>query len=105
MLRWQNDQGTRMRQEYTVLEVSQDGQVKVNPESYSTWLLDNTTDSESDGNKDPEIKLKRSAAEAALDKKLSDLSNTYLHPENWEYVNAAWTYNPKTKMISILVCI
>ncbi len=38
LLRWQNDQGQRMRQEYTAYEITADGQVTVNPQNFSEWM-------------------------------------------------------------------
>ena len=43
MLRWQNDQGKRMRQEYIACLVKDDGSVGTNPEEFVEWLRNPAT--------------------------------------------------------------
>lgn len=89
LLRWQNDQGQRLRQEYTAYGLSADGKVIVNPEAFSDWLKqpaetgDITIDREQN-------KRWHAAAEAAADKRLAEVSNLQLHPENNQWVSGAW---------------
>lgn len=89
MLRWQNDQGMRMRQEYTALLVDESGKTETNPESFSQWLLIAGEDGNSTGDKDQAAML-INAAKKAMDKRLGEVSNADLHPENRELINAGW---------------
>jgi len=95
LLRWQNDQGQRRRQEYTAYGVTADGRVSINPESFSGWLKqpaktgDITTDRKQN-------KQWFTAAEQAADRRLAEVSNLHLHPENNQWVSGAWVeYTPK----------
>lgn len=89
LLRWQNDQGSRMRQEFATYEVTADSSITFNPQGFSEWLKqaaqtgDITTD-----RKQNEAWF--SAAENAADQRLAEVSNQYLHPENMQWVSAAW---------------
>lgn len=89
LLRWQNDQGQRMRQEYTAYGIAPDGQVTVNPQTFSEWLKQPaktgkiTTDREQN-------KTWFAAAEEAADLRLAEVSNQHLHPENNQWVSSAW---------------
>ena len=89
LLRWQNDQGQRMRQEYTAYDIATDGKVKVNPQNFSEWLKlpaeigDVTIDREKNS-------LWFEAAEEAADQRLGEVSNQHLHPENNQWVAGAW---------------
>ncbi len=89
LLRWQNDQGQRMRQEYTAYEISADAQVTVNPQTFSEWLKqpaqagDVTVDREQN-------KSWFEATESAADRRLAEVSNQHLHPENNQWVSGAW---------------
>lgn len=89
MLRWQNDQGMRMRQEYTALLVDESGKTETNPESFSQWLLIAGKDGNSAGDKD-QAAILINAAKKAMDKRLGEVSNADLHPENRELINAGW---------------
>ena len=89
ILRWQNDQGQRMRQEYTVYGISEEGAVTTNPHSFSEWLKQPaetgavTTDREQN-------KTWFGAAEAAAEQRLYEVSNRQLHPENNQWVSGGW---------------
>ncbi|MCF6209532.1 MAG: hypothetical protein L3K24_02400 [Gammaproteobacteria bacterium] len=89
LLRWQNDQGQRMRQEYTAYEIAADGQVTVNPQAFSEWLKqpaqtgDVTIDREQN-------RSWFEATEGAADRRLAEVSNQHLHPENNQWVSGAW---------------
>jgi len=89
LLRWQNDQGQRMRQEYTAYEIAADGQVTVNPQTFSEWLKQPAQTG--DVNIDREQnKSWFEATEAAADQRLAEVSNQHLHPENNQWVSGAW---------------
>lgn len=89
MLRWQNDQGSRMRQEFAIQLINKSGLSLRNPESFLMWLLRPAQDG---GNAIPLEKGRELFASAmqALDGRLKEISNTDLHPENLQPVSAAW---------------
>ena len=89
LLRWQNEQGRRMRQEFVMINVDGRDVVEMNPESVSDWL----GHSGIDGAGVPESSTSEvwlTAAKQALDRRLLEVSNTDLHPENLEWAAAAW---------------
>ncbi len=90
VLRWQNDQGRRMRQELTVVRINRNGRVDTDPKAFSHWLLASPA---ADGSLLPareEAKSWMEAAEAALDQRLGQVSNQDLHPENRQWISGAW---------------
>jgi len=89
LLRWQNDQGQRMRQEFTAYQIAADGQVIVNSQTFSEWLKQpaQTGDVIIDREQNKEW---FSSAEAAADQRLAEVSNHNLHPENSQWVSGAW---------------
>jgi len=90
MLRWQNDQGIRMREELVSLSVDQDGEAQVNPEEISDWLMASVADGNgSKLNKEDrrQILLK---SNAALDDVLFEKSNKNLYPENRQSLAVAF---------------
>jgi ERCC4-related helicase len=89
LLRWQNDQGQRMRQEYTAYEMAEDGQVTINPEKFSEWLKQPAKTGELSTSKEHNKKCFISAEKAA-DQRLSEISNQNLHPENNQWISGAW---------------
>lgn len=89
ILRWQNDQGRRMRQEYTVARVQENARVDTNPQDFAEWLLKPAFDGELHPDK-PTAKSWFQAAENATDKRLGAVSNTDLHPENRQWVSGGW---------------
>jgi len=89
LLRWQNDQGQRMRQEYTAYEMAENGQVTINPEAFSEWLIQPAKTGELSTNKEHNKKCFISAEKAA-DQRLAEVSNQHLHPENNQWVSGAW---------------
>ena len=89
LLRWQNDQGQRRRQEYTAYGITADGRVSVNPEFFGEWLKQPSQTG------DVEIEREQNkhwfaAAEQAADRRLAEVSNQHLHPENNQWVSGAW---------------
>ncbi len=90
LLRWQNDQGKRLRQEYTAYKIAVDGRVTVNPQTFSEWLKQ---PAETGGVASIEREQNSSwfvAAEGAADRRLAEVSNQHLHPENNQWVSGAW---------------
>lgn len=89
LLRWQNDQGQRRRQEYTAYAITADGRVVVNPGSFSIWLaLPAETGMVEIDRKENDRWFK--AAENAADQRLAQVSNPHLHPENIQWISGAW---------------
>lgn len=89
MLRWQNDQGLRMRKEFTTLLIDEAGKVSVNPTVFSEWLLQQPVDRNCAGSKEVGRALAQ-AAEEAISQRLADISNASLHPESRQFINAGW---------------
>jgi hypothetical protein len=92
ILRWQNDQGNRLRQEFTVYQLLKNGKVETNPQAFGEWLKQPAVTGQiaTDKERNPEL-LKK--AEQAADKRLAQVSNQYLQPENHQWVTAAWIEN------------
>jgi len=89
ILRWQNDQGMRMREEFAALVVDAQGKPKLNPPEFSQWLLQLA----SDGGRFPGQTRARELLDSmttALDTRLSQISNVHLHPENRQLVASLW---------------
>jgi len=89
LLRWQNEQGRRLRQEFTVFSVTPGGEVTVNPESFFNWLSKPSITGSVLVDK-KENKFLFSAIEKAADDKLQQSSNFLLHPENKQWLSSAW---------------
>jgi superfamily II DNA or RNA helicase len=90
MLRWQDERGRRMRQEYVALAMDGAAGAITNPASFSAWLLSPA----STGGGIEDDRRARDAvqdkADEAMDAALAARSNTSLHPENAEGLTAAW---------------
>lgn len=93
VLRWQNDQGRRMRQEYTVAQIRPNGAVKLNPASFAEWLLVAAEDSAAIPEREQSSTWFESARRAT-DQRLASVSNTDLHPENRQWISGAWRGTP-----------
>lgn len=92
LLRWQNEQGQRRRQEYTVFGLSSEGRICVNPESFSEWLKQPAATGEVQVDRD-QNKQWLDAVDRAADKRLAEVSNMHLHPENKQWLSGAWVNN------------
>jgi len=90
ILRWQNDQGQRIRQEFVSIDCDRDGSVRVNSEAFRRWLIDPAT-----GGVDPisgqEARELFRIADSACQSRLEVVSNRDLHPENRQWVSSAWS--------------
>ncbi|BBL73696.1 helicase [Methylomagnum ishizawai] len=94
ILRWQNDQGARMRQEYIAALVYSDParEAETNPRELISWLLQPLTETPAILiNRETAKELRKKAYEA-FDRRLSVISNADLHPESRQMINAAWIY-------------
>jgi len=90
ILRWQNDQGVRMRQEYFSLLAHENDRVETNGKIFAEWLRHPAMDGEKP--------LDRQAAKKYFDlfktkinKRLAEVSNNDLHPENFQLIGAAYS--------------
>ncbi len=90
VLRWQNDQGRRMRQEFTVFKCKAASQVEINPESIKEWLLHPAT-GDTNNIDVSEVKSFFVQSDGAAQRRLAAVSNRDLHPENLQWIGAAWT--------------
>lgn len=90
MLRWQNDQGARMREEYAAALIQANNEVQTNPSSLLDWLLHPAKDGEESVVNRDEAKRLRLKAFQAFDSRLAEISNADLHPESRQLVNAGW---------------
>jgi len=88
LLRWQNDQGARMRQEFAVALVRPDQSVEVNSEDVSEWLEKPAEDSEVHIDTNDAMR-KVEALERVLGERLAVSSNQELHPENMQLISSA----------------
>jgi len=89
LLRWQNDQGMRQRQELTAITVNHDGKVQLNSDLFSKWLLGSGQSGNTIGERLDNEKF-LGIALAASDSRLDAVSNKFLHPENRQLVSVAW---------------
>ncbi|GAB3679028.1 helicase-related protein [Salinisphaera aquimarina] len=89
VLRWQNTQAQRMRQEFLAVQIGEDGRCRANTREVSDWLARPCEPAEVTANADQLKRMVHWAAEHA-DHRLSDGSNTDLHPENRQWLAAGW---------------
>lgn len=89
ILRWQNDQGRRLRQEFAVFSVDDKDEVEVNPASFAEWLSESQQDGVNEPNRE-EAKSHRFCFERAVEDHLASICNRDLHPENRQWIGAAW---------------
>lgn len=89
MLRWQNDQGRRMRQEFTATVVNSSGQVATNSVIVSEWLLQPAVDGTHLGSRERAKEVLKIAV-SAMETRLGRVANDDLHPENRQLINSAW---------------
>ncbi len=89
MLRWQNDQGKRIRQEYVACLIKNDGHVETNPEEFVEWLKKPATTGSMTGDRETARRIIKTAS-SSMNDRLSEISNVDLHPENMQLVTACW---------------
>ena len=92
LLRWQNDQGMRMRQEYAVYHITQAGKSALNPAALSEWLKSPACGGDMATDRDTNKRWFQNAKVAA-NSRLDTISNKYLHPQNVQWVAGAWVTN------------
>jgi hypothetical protein len=90
VLRWQTDQGMRMRQEYGAFLIDSDGGVQQNSEKFSEWLKLPAQDGPSNLLAAiPKKELYRKG-ERAMHSRLAEVSNMDLHPENFQVLTGCF---------------
>lgn len=89
ILRWQNDQGQRLRQEFSVFSINEENVVDANPADFSDWLTGQHESAMHIPDRD-EAREFRASFERAVGLRLATVSNRNLHPENRQWVGAAW---------------
>lgn len=89
ILRWQNDQGKRMRQEYNAFLIDGSRSVEKNPESFSEWLKAPALQTEGAGAEMASMKQLHKTNLQSINNRLSEVSNVDLHPENYQLVSGA----------------
>ena len=90
VLRWQNNHAVRLRQEFTAIQLFQDGRTATNPEVFSKWLLHGATAGETVLSRET-AQQQFESAKAVTDKRFAELSGQGLHPENRQWISAAWS--------------
>lgn len=86
MLRWQNDQGIRMREEFMAALVKADGSVVANPPSFIEWLLRPAEDGAVQNLDKTMVDTLLESVDTTFESRLAELSNQDLHPENKERI-------------------
>ena len=89
MLRWQDERGQRMRQEFMAISVERSGELKVNAPTVMSWFLDRMDTEHRQVDRDS-TKAVHDTIEKFIDNQLALKSNANLHPENREWLGAAW---------------
>ncbi len=89
MLRWQNDQGMRMRQEFVSFLVA-DGGCARNPQTFSEWLKHPATDGLLPAVERDKVEKYYQLAVEAMDARLDEMSNRDLHPENMQLITGGF---------------
>lgn len=88
ILRWQDAQGRRMRQEFSLVDVKDDETV-INPESFQDFLISEVQSDVKNIDK-TQTKLKAQLISKALDERLASQKNENLHPESIQWIAGAW---------------
>ena len=90
ILRWQNDQGQRMRQEFTSFHQMADGTIESNSPMFADWLLSPARGGLSLLSSDKAVAMLEKA-DASAQARLAAVSNRDLHPENRQWISSGWT--------------
>jgi hypothetical protein len=89
ILRWQNDQGYRMRQELATVILDDDALHERDDSLLAEWLLSPAEDGQVTAERSQADSLVQ-RADARLDLRLADVSGQFLHPESSQKIVAAW---------------
>lgn len=89
IVRWQNAQGLRMRQEFIAMQLLADGRSQCNSEAFSRWLLSPASEGAREHDREQAKALLELAVQVS-DKRLADIASRDLHPENRQWLAAGW---------------
>ena len=89
MLRWQDERGQRLRQEFVAVAVDETGQMHANPELLVSRLLQPLETHRWSVARDSTREV-HDNIESFIDRQLARRSNASLHPESREWLSAAW---------------
>lgn len=89
MLRWQDERGQRLRQEFLAVAVDSEGQLHANPPGVVSWFLEPMDTDRWQVDRDATREV-HDNVERFIDNQLARKSNASLHPENREWLGAAW---------------
>jgi len=90
ILRWQDDQGRRLRQEYGVVQITEEGGVETNSDEFSHWLKLPVVDGALQSLSGSLTKKLFAAGKKEMDKRLAEVSSMNLHPENLQVVTGGF---------------
>ena len=93
MLRWQDERGQRLRQEFLAVAVDSEGQLQANPSQVVSWFLEPMDTDHWKVGRDATREV-HDNIERFIDNQLARKSNANLHPENREWLGAAWCRDP-----------
>ncbi|MFD2884290.1 hypothetical protein ACFS4T_22850 [Pseudomonas lini] len=88
MLRWQSQQGKRMRQEFVMSHV-ENGHTLLNSEVVGRWLLEPAIGLAFQSTPE-QSKVIFACAESEINQRLESVSNRYLMPESLQWIAASW---------------
>jgi len=88
-LRWQNEHGKRQRQEFSTWLINTNGSAKVNPPELSELVSVPISNGIYCSSKEKNQALYQQANQLAQ-RRLGEVSNQWLMPNNIEFVNAGW---------------
>ena len=93
VLRWQDDRGRRVRQEFALLSMNENGAIALNQEAMGRWLLDGCS-SEPIGPAPERAENESSfkALEKAAFVRLNSVCNHKLLPDSVQWVAGAWVH-------------
>src|SRR5690606_9145592 len=92
MLRWQDDRGRRLRQEFMAIGVK-GGAPCANPVDFSDWLLSPAQAGQGAAQRSTNEQC-AAEIEASFNQVLEHRSSLDLHPESGEWLSAAWCSSP-----------
>lgn len=99
MLRWQDERGLRLRQEFLAVAVDGEGQLHANPPGIVSWFLEPIETGHWKIDREATRKA-HDAVERFIDNQFARRSNANLHPENREWLGAAWSREPAAAPVS-----
>lgn len=90
ILRWQDDQGRRLRQEFGAFQILENGNVKTNTEEFSQWLKLLAADGKTPALSNTTSRQLFVSGKEAMNRRLAEVSSANLHPENLQVVTGGF---------------